>query len=620
MHGKTKWILYVVGIVLIFIAELYYCIHGIGGSSKIPVSVACLEDVDGALTIEDVQKKAAAGEFSQCPNASPAFGTNRSVWWLRVSADIPARSEPLYLSVYNTTMQSLVMFLPDGNNYRELRSGWEFQGKDQDQNFLYPVFNMPEDFKLDKLDNAVYLRLYTPFIQNYTLELMYESQFEQVKRQTLIFVGLLIGILLAMVFYNLIIFIGLKDKTHFYYVIYTISVIFYQMSILGVYRLMFNQLAEKLVSHVLSFGSIMFALALVFLYSAFDIKKNFPIISKLFLMLIFLNCLGPILVFMGQRSTVNIISSALVVFISLLLLILYIRGIQKDIPYAFYFLVAESIMCIGLVLSFLRYYGFINNSFESISILLISSAGESVTISSALVYRIRKLTAENEATLNLYKNAEAAAKLNELAYLQAQIKPHFLYNAMNAIAALCRLDAGKARELLLDLSSYLQHIFDYKNPAECISVEKELEFVQAYVRIQQARFKDKFQVFYELDDIKNVCLPPLMLQPLVENAIRHGVLPGNRFGCIIVSLTVKGDSLLIQVTDNGVGMTDEELALIFEKKSEKPGGIGLSNIKRRLEMFYATTPDVQSCTDGGTVVTITIPLERKAENESDFGG
>ena len=98
--------------------------------------------------------------------------------------------------------------------------------------------------------------------------------------------------------------------------------------------------------------------------------------------------------------------------------------------------------------------------------------------------------------------------------MQAQIKPHFLYNALNAIAYICRIDAERARELVLDLSSYLRHSFDFRNLAKYITFDEELEFIQAYVKIEQARFEDKLKVEYELENTGELKLPPLILQPL----------------------------------------------------------------------------------------------------------
>ena len=110
----------------------------------------------------------------------------------------------------------------------------------------------------------------------------------------------------------------------------------------------------------------------------------------------------------------------------------------------------------------------------------------------------KDLRMNKEQVDSLYEDAEKSAKMNEIAFLQAQIKPHFLFNVLNVIASLCRLDIEKAREMILDLSGYLRYSFDFKNLDRSVTIQEELEFVEKYVKIEQARFKDKFDISYEL--------------------------------------------------------------------------------------------------------------------------
>lgn len=226
-----------------------------------------------------------------------------------------------------------------------------------------------------------------------------------------------------------------------------------------------------------------------------------------------------------------------------------------------------------------------------------------------------RLKQDKENAMMLYKTAEQASISYESAFLQAQIKPHFLFNALNVITVLCRIDSEKARELIIDLSNYMHHSFDFNNLEKDIAFEEELEFIQAYVRIEQARFKDKLNVIYEIDDIGGLRLPTLLLQPLVENAIRHGIRK-NKTGLTVV-LRVKNlkEHYLIEIEDEGTGMAPEQLEAILQGKGLS--GVGLTNIQKRLKILYDTQLFIETRQGVGTKITMTLPkIREEATHES----
>ncbi|RIE00676.1 ATP-binding protein [Cohnella faecalis] len=137
-----------------------------------------------------------------------------------------------------------------------------------------------------------------------------------------------------------------------------------------------------------------------------------------------------------------------------------------------------------------------------------------------LMARVRSLTRLKASV----KNAKAA----EIAFLRSQIKPHFLYNALNSIAELCVDEPEQAEQLTLQLSQYLRSSFDFKQLDSLTTLDNELKLVEAYVRIEKARFGDRLRVIYDIDANPAIRIPPLILQPLVENAIRHGLMSNQR--------------------------------------------------------------------------------------------
>ncbi|WMT40989.1 ATP-binding protein [Paenibacillus sp. D2_2] len=216
----------------------------------------------------------------------------------------------------------------------------------------------------------------------------------------------------------------------------------------------------------------------------------------------------------------------------------------------------------------------------------------------------------------LLKMKKSASELvsAEMAFLQAQIKPHFLYNALNTISAYSLDDAQAARDLLAKFSQYLRRSFDFRNLDRLVPLRKELELVEAYLSIEKARFGDRLHIVYDIEDNVNCLLPPLVIQPLVENAVQHGLANRKQGGTVILSIRAVKDNVVITVEDNGSGL-QKSLADQSPEKSEKANsGVALKNIQQRLMRIYGHGFNMDSKATGGTVVTIHIP---KGEHNHD---
>ena len=131
------------------------------------------------------------------------------------------------------------------------------------------------------------------------------------------------------------------------------------------------------------------------------------------------------------------------------------------------------------------------------------------------------------------KLEELAAKA-EIKALQAQINPHFLFNALNTIVALLRVNPNSARELIVNLSTYLR--YNIEETSTFVDISKELQQVKSYVEVEKARFGDKLNVIYDIDESIHVKIPSLIIQPIVENSIKHGILKGSGAGNIVISV------------------------------------------------------------------------------------
>jgi two-component system, LytTR family, sensor kinase len=191
--------------------------------------------------------------------------------------------------------------------------------------------------------------------------------------------------------------------------------------------------------------------------------------------------------------------------------------------------------------------------------------------------------------------------------LQNQINPHFLFNTLNSISSLVRFDPDMAREVIFKLATILRRLL---NATEAfLPLRDEFEFVDNYLDIEVVRFgRDKLRVVKELDPASlDVVVPSMLLQPLIENSIKHGLAPKVEGGSIYLRSRLTDSRLVIEVEDDGVGMGGAQL----EESSTWPGmGIGMANIAERLQVLYGDTArmTIDSHEGKGTIVRIRLPL------------
>ena len=210
---------------------------------------------------------------------------------------------------------------------------------------------------------------------------------------------------------------------------------------------------------------------------------------------------------------------------------------------------------------------------------------------------------------DVFQQAQRVAKA-EMAFLQAQIVPHFLYNTLNTIIHLTRESPEKARSLLTELSNYLhgKFNFDLYHKNTSISLEYELGIVKSYLAIESVRFNDRLKVNYQVEEqALNYKILPFLLQPLVENAVKHGFTNNPEDCIIVISAFFQQNNLMLSVSDNGLGMPKAKI-LALTKGDSKELGTGLNNINQRLNAAYGTGLSITSATNMGTTINIKIPL------------
>ncbi|MBW9459904.1 MULTISPECIES: sensor histidine kinase [Kluyvera] len=195
----------------------------------------------------------------------------------------------------------------------------------------------------------------------------------------------------------------------------------------------------------------------------------------------------------------------------------------------------------------------------------------------------------------------------ELRALQSKINPHFLFNALNAISSSIRMNPDTARQLIFNLSRYLRYNIELKDD-EQIDIRKELYQIKDYIAIEQARFGDKLTVIYDIDDEVNCLIPSLLIQPLVENAIVHGIQRSKGKGVVTISVTESGNRVRIGVRDTGPGIDPQVIARV--EANEMPGNkIGLLNVHHRVKLLYGEGLHIRRL-EPGTEMSFYIPNQR----------
>jgi two-component system LytT family sensor kinase len=187
--------------------------------------------------------------------------------------------------------------------------------------------------------------------------------------------------------------------------------------------------------------------------------------------------------------------------------------------------------------------------------------------------------------------------------LEAELHPHFLFNTLHAISTLIHSKPDAADRMISRLSDLLRLTFDRTGSAR-ISLQEELEFLQKYLEIEQTRFQDRLGVTFEIDpDTLDAEVPRLILQPLVENAIKHGLSPKPGHGLITITAERRNGSLSLEVRDNGVGLNPRSRARLHE-------GVGLSNTRDRLDCLYGSAHKLEfSDGNGGLAVRLEFPFQ-----------
>lgn len=242
------------------------------------------------------------------------------------------------------------------------------------------------------------------------------------------------------------------------------------------------------------------------------------------------------------------------------------------------------------------------------------------TISTIIIFLCVHLDyVRKERELNqkiLQQGMELASERATLAHtrvdlLRSQIQPHFIYNTLGTISELCLIDPPKASEVVIEFSKYLRGNFDELECNVPIRVSREIEHVKHYTAIENVRFPD-MKFYYELHSL-DFSVPALSIQPLVENAVKHGLMGRDSGGTVRISTYETIDAFYVQVRDNGVGF---DTNVPFAKRDRIH--LGIDNIRERVRIMCGGELSIESTPGRGTVSTVKIPKQRELAAEKEL--
>jgi signal transduction histidine kinase len=236
-----------------------------------------------------------------------------------------------------------------------------------------------------------------------------------------------------------------------------------------------------------------------------------------------------------------------------------------------------------------------------------------------LIYWIIVVVSHAADYYQRYREGELRASQAQLQALKMQLHPHFLFNALHSISALVHSDPDAADKMIARLGDFLRLTLDAAAAQE-VPLRQELEFLNCYLDIERTRFRDRLTTQIEADpQIMDCVVPNLILQPIVENAIRHGVSQRAAHGHVEVRASRAGDALRLEVRDNGRGLPEGAEAA---RTKQGCAGVGLANTRARLQQLYGGSYrfDITNAPEGGAVVTLELPLHgTPAEPPAEVG-
>lgn len=543
--------------------------------------VYTLKDETGSANILNVSR---SKSFVPSNQENPYFGISASSFWIKFQLQNNTGNN-IMLQIGNPLLDEVELYKPDLNgNYVVERTGERFpfaQRSVKSETFI---------FKLNKSQEVqtYYLKIKGGEPLIVPLSVGTEKKFQSLSENKNIIVGIFSGLMLAMIFYNAFIYFSIRDKTYLFYIFGTISVFLTQLSFLGYsYKFLwpdqpwFNNLSPVLFTSLAAFFVFNFARLLL------NTKEFAPGFNWFIYISIALYCVATVFKALGIHQLSYYILDICAISFSFFVFIISIKKVRQNYRPAKFFLLAWSILLVGFSLFALKDLGLLPYNDLTNYTMPAGTALESIIFSLALADRINILKKENEEKQNeIIKHLQerekhlSAAKESELVLeklkketlasqldsLKNQMHPHFLFNSLNILTELIQQNQNSAVKFVEQLSDVYRYVLDSKSK-EVIEIESELKFIESFIYLLKIRFSDRIIVTINLTELEQMVIPPLALQLLIENAIKHNSISSQ--SPLFINISQEADHLVVKNN-----LQRKEVII-------RPSGIGLKNIQSR---------------------------------------
>ena len=335
----------------------------------------------------------------------------------------------------------------------------------------------------------------------------------------------------------------------------------------------------------------------------------------------------------GKRRKVGEVMVAFSAALYSVLIILSFTGVMVLFDTLLYWSALQVVLCPALIVCCVvellktvprgRYLALISGVMLSGAILVdLSGVGENILcrgVCSKVLFIVIFVVHIIVATKGIVLNHQASIRAKELekeleesriSVMLSQIQPHFLYNVLGTIRSLCRKDPERAWVALGDFSKYLQGNVSALKNNRLVRFDNELRYIESYLKLEKLRLEEKLSILYDVQ-IRDFMLPPLTIQPLVENAVKHGIFDKPDGGMVVLRTRQEADNIIISVEDNGVGFDPEAPV----RQSEEHAHVGLVSVRDRLKKMVGGQMTIQSALEKGTTVTVRISTNLEIKGE-----
>jgi|GEM_PF-474430 len=295
----------------------------------------------------------------------------------------------------------------------------------------------------------------------------------------------------------------------------------------------------------------------------------------------------------------ELITSISYAFLAAAMILTGIDAIHHDNHFARYLIISLLPCTFAAIYESMTYYSY------STPASFVFSIGLLITIL-LLLFQLVFLIQQGIDARHRTEKLEEELEKNRISSMISQIQPHFIYNVLNAISGLCSTDPEQADNAIITFSKYLRSNIDSLESGAPVTFYEEKRHIRQYIELEQLRFGDKIRVEYDIG-FSDFTLPPLTLQPLVENAVKHGIAVKPNGGTVFIRTVREGDTVVITIQDDGVGFDVSEYRSA-ERDRNIHRSVGLHNVESRLSFISGAKMKVESTPGKGTVITIRMPI------------